>query len=468
MTDIPAAPTERRAWSPYQIYVVALLLGVTVCNYLDRIVLGVLQEPIKHELHLSDAQLGLLTGPAFALFYSLSGIPAARLAERFNRATLLAAAITVWSAMTALCGIANNFVQLLLYRIGVGAGEGGCIPISHSILSDYFTPRQRGFVMSIVSMAPPFASILAPIVGGVVAEGWGWRTAFLVLGLPGIILALLVKFTLKEPRAAKTAEVKARPKGNFIADFKWLLGNKAFVYIFVGGAFVGVANAGIAGFTISFLLRTHELTLSQAGGIVGMTGAAGLIGAMAGGVLADWFSGERGRSYVLVPALGSGLAAIFFALAFWAPDLRIAVPLLLAAAVAYNMKNGPLYAAIQNIVPSTMRATGAAIFMVGATVVGSTVGPLLTGLISDAIARQRFPEALGSFSATCPGGRAPEGASEAITAACAQSSAVGLQSALILMSVVFVISMGFLAMASRTIRINTSGPEETPEAQASA
>lgn len=468
MTDIPAPPSERRIWSPYQIYVVALLLAVTVCNYLDRIVLGVLQEPIKHELHLSDAQLGLLTGPAFALFYSLSGIPAARLAERFNRSTLLAIAATVWSGMTALCGVAQNFAQLLLYRIGVGAGEGGCIPISHSILSDYFTPRQRGFVMSIVSMAPPFAMILAPVVGGLVAEGWGWRMAFIILGLPGIILALLVKFTLKEPRtAAKAVAAKARPKGAFMADVKWLLGNKAFVYIFVGGAFVGVANAGIAGFTISFLLRTHELSLPQAGGIVGMTGAAGLVGAMLGGLLADWFSGKRGRSYALVPALGSGLAAVFFATAFWIEDLRITVPMLLAAAVAYNMKNGPIYAAVQNIVPSTMRATGAAIFMVGATVVGSTVGPLLTGVISDTIAKNRFPEVLGSFSATCPGGRAPEGATEIIAAACAQSSAVGLQSALILMSVIFVVSMGFLAMASRTISINSQGSGDEP-AQASA
>lgn len=466
MTDIPAAQAERRTWTPYQLYVVALLLAVTVCNYLDRIVLGVLQEPIKHELHLSDAQLGLLTGPAFALFYSLSGIPAARLAERFNRSTLLACAIGVWSGMTALCGIAGNFVQLLLYRIGVGAGEGGCIPISHSLLSDYFTPRQRGFVMSIVSMAPPFASILAPIVGGVVAEGWGWRMAFLVLGLPGVVLALLVRFTLKDPRPAAPV-AKERRKGAFAADFKWLLGNKAFVYIFIGGAFVGVANAGIAGFTISFLLRTHELSLPQAGGIVGMTGVAGLVGAMLGGVMADWLSGERGRSYVLVPALGSGLAAIFFAVAFWVPDLRITVPMLLAAAVAYNMKNGPLYAAIQNIVPSNMRATGAAIFMVGATVVGSTVGPLLTGVISDMIAVRRFPEILGSFSAACPGGRAPEGATEALTMACAQSSAIGLQSALIVMSVIFVVSMGFLAMASRTIRINNNqGPDAAAPAAA--
>lgn len=457
MTDIPASPAPSRLWRPYQIYVVGLLLAVTVCNYLDRIVLGVLQEPIKHELHLSDAQLGLLTGPAFALFYSLSGIPAARFAERFNRSTLLAIAIGAWSAMTALCGIAQNFVQLLLFRIGVGAGEGGCIPISHSILADYFTPRQRGFVMSVVSAAPPIATILAPVVGGLVAEGWGWRAAFLVLGLPGVVLALLVRFTLKEPRAKKAITIERKP-ATFLADLGWLLKNQAFVFVFVGGAFVGIANAGIAGFTVSFLLRTHELTLSQAGSIVGLTGLAGLGGAMLGGLLADWFSDDRGRSYVLVPALGSLLSAILFGIAFWAPDMRIATPALLAAAVAYNIKNGPIYAAIQNIVPSTMRATGAAVFMVGATVVGSTVGPLLTGVISDTVAAGRFPQVLGTFTAACPGGRAPEGAAEVLTSACAEASAGGLQTALIVMAITFLISMVFLALASRTIRINAPAP----------
>jgi MFS family permease len=457
VTDVPASPAPGRLWRPYQIYVVGLLLAVTVCNYLDRIVLGVLQEPIKIELGLTDAQLGLLTGPAFALFYSLSGIPAARFAERFNRARLMAIAITAWSAMTALCGVAQNFAQLLLFRIGVGAGEGGCIPISHSILADYFTPKQRGVVMSIVSSAPPLATILAPIIGGLVAEVWGWRMAFLVLGLPGVVLALLVWFTLKEPRQSQPKAEQTKKPATFWADFRWLIRTPAFVFVLIGGAFVGIANAGIAGFTVSFLLRTHEFTLSQAGGIVGMTGAAGLVGAMLGGVLADRFSDDRGRSYVLVPALGSGLAAVAYLVAFGVPDAGWAVPFLLAAAVAYNMKNGPLYAAIQNIVPSTMRATGVAVFMVGATVVGSTVGPLLTGIISDTVAGQRF-DGVGTFAVTCPGGRAPEGAAEALTAACAQASASGLQVALLVMSGIFLVSMVFLAIAARTIRINEPTP----------
>ncbi len=368
----------------------------------------------------------------------------------------MAAAITAWSLMTALCGVAQNFVQLLLYRIGVGAGEGGCIPISHSILADYFTPKQRGVVMSVVSSAPPLATILAPIIGGVVAQTWGWRAAFLVLGLPGIILALLVWFTLKEPRTDAPQAAQKKP-ATFWTDFRWLIRNPAFVFLMIGGAFVGIANAGIAGFTVSFLLRTHEFTLSQAGGIVGLTGVAGLVGAMLGGVLADRFADDRGRSYVIVPAVGSGLAALAYLVAFGAPNPALAMPFLLAAAVAYNIKNGPIYAAIQNIVPSTMRATGVAVFMVGATVVGSTVGPLMTGVISDWVASLRF-DGPGAFLSACPGGRAPEGTGEAIQAACAQASAGGLQVALLVMAGVFLVSMVFLAISARTIRIAEAEP----------
>lgn len=458
MTEAHLQATDGRGgWRPYQIYVVALLLLITVCNYLDRIILGVLQEPIKHELLLSDSQLGLLTGPAFALFYSLAGVPVARLAERMNRSTLMAVAVGAWSTMTALCGMAQGFVQLLLFRIGVGAGEGGCIPISHSLLADYFTVRQRGVVMSIVASAPPIAAIIAPVIGGLVAESMGWRMAFIVLGLPGVLLALLVRATLKDPRAAGPEKKAVRP-GAFMADLKWLLKTRAFVYLIIGGAFVGVANAGIAAFTVSFLLRSHDMSLSQAGGIVGMTGMAGLVGALLGGVLADRFADDRGRSYVLVPAIGSGLAAVAYALAFWLPDWRIGLPLLLLAAVAYNLKNGPIYAAVQNIVPQTMRATGTAVFMIGATVVGSTVGPLMTGGVSDWVAHARFPAELGAFTAQCPGGRAVEGASAAVAAACGAASAEGLRVALTSMSLVFLLSMVFLGLASRTIRISAPDP----------
>jgi predicted MFS family arabinose efflux permease len=448
------AEQPRTLWRPYQIYVVALLLLVTVCNYLDRIVLGVLQEPIKGELRLADWQLGLLNGPAFALLYSVAGIPVARLAERLNRSTLMAAATGAWSLLTALCATALGFGQLLLLRMGVGMAEGGCVPVSHSLLSDYFTPRQRGTVMSFVSAAPSLATILAPVIGGFAAEAWGWRTAFLIVAGPGVLLALLVKFTLKDPRVAAAAGSKAPPRNSFWTDLKWLLRSRAFVFIFIGGAFIGIGNGGVVAFSVSFLIRDHHLPLSAAGGVVGLTGLTGLIGAFLGGVLADRLSGKQGRSYVLIPAIGSLLAFLAYGAAFTVSDWALALPLLLGASVAYNLKNGPLYAAVQNLVPSTMRATGSAVFMVGATVIGSMVGPLLTGFLSDRFAGAAFP--LGVFAQLCPGGKASAGAPAALVGACARASALGLKHALMTNAFAFILAAVFLALAAMAFRINDS------------
>ena len=441
-------------WRPYQIYIVALLLLVTVCNYLDRIILGVLQEPIKRELSLSDAQLGLLSGPAFAIFYSVAGIPIARLAERINRAGLLAFVVAFWSAMTAFCGLSQGYVQLLLSRVGVGMGEGGCIPISHSLLADNFSMRQRGVVMSIVSTAPSLATILAPVIGGLVAQQYGWRVAFLTVGLPGVVLALLVWLTLKEPRAqglAATAKTD-RPKSSFVSDLRWLMANRAFVWVFIGGAFIGLAYNATTVFTVSFMIRSHGLTLAQAGGVLGLSGMVGLVGTFIGGFAADRFADDRGRSYVLVPAVGAVLTCVFYVLAFTQSNWALGMPFLLASSVAYNLKNGPMYAAVQNIVPGTMRATGAAVFMFGATVVGAMVGPVLAGGISDMVSSERFPAALGRFAAMCPGGHAAKGAAADIGAACAAASAAGLQTALVAVSFGFVVAGAFLVLASRALK----------------
>ena len=451
-----AGATSKIVWRPYHVYIVGLLLLITICNYLDRIVLNVLQEPIKRELQLSDWQLGLLSGPAFALFYSVAGIPVARLAERTNRARLMGAVVAVWSAMTALCGVAQGFVQLLLFRVGVGMGEGGCLPVSHSLLADNFSMRQRGMVMSIVSTAPSFATILAPIVGGLIAQQWGWRAAFLVVGLPGLVLALLAWLTLREPRdrvaTDTSAKVEAKSNSTFLADLGVLLRNPAFVMLVIGGAFIGLAYNGVTVFTVSFMMRTHGLTLAEAGGVVGLGGMLGLAGTFLGGFAADKLADARGRSYVLVPAVGGVLTCLFYGLAFAQRNWALGLPLLLAASVAYNLKNGPMYAAVQNIVPGTMRATGAAVFMFGATVIGGMTGPLLAGGVSDSVAGRTFPAALGAFHAACPGGRAAKGAAADVAQACAQASAAGLQTALVVVSMGFLLAAIFLVIGARWLK----------------
>lgn len=452
----PTTPEAKVVWRPYHVYIVGLLLLITICNYLDRIVLNVLQEPIKRELRLSDWQLGLLSGPAFALFYSVAGIPVARLAERTNRARLMAAVVAVWSAMTALCGMAQSFVQLLLFRVGVGMGEGGCLPVSHSLLADNFSMRQRGMVMSIVSTAPSFATILAPIVGGLIAQQWGWRAAFVVVGLPGLLLALLAWLTLREPRERigldAPATVQARSKSTFLADLGVLLRNPVFVLLVAGGACIGLAYNGVTVFTVSFMMRTHGLTLAEAGGVVGLSGALGLAGTFLGGIAADRWADARGRSYLLVPAVGGVLTCVFYGLAFAQHNWTFGLPLLLAAAVAYNLKNGPMYAAVQNVVPGTMRATGAAVFMFGATVIGGMTGPLLAGGVSDGVASRAFPAALGVFHVACPGGRAAKGAAVQVAEACTQASAAGLQTALVFVSLGFLLAAAFLVVAARRLK----------------
>lgn len=449
-TQVEAARPYKLTWRPYQIYLVGLLLLVTVTNYLDRIVIGVLQEPIKVELGLTDRQLGLLTGPAFALFYSVAGIPVARLAERANRARVLGAAIAVWSLMTALCGTAKSYAILLLLRVGVGAGEGGCIPVSHSLLADNFSMRQRGVVMSIVSAAPSIATILAPIVGGLVAERYGWRAAFLIIGLPGLLLALLTWFTVREPRTQ--GQVADRPRSSFGADLKWLMGNRVFVFLFIGGAFVGVAYSGLAAFTISFLMRSHGMALSEAGGVLGLSGLFGLAGTFLGGFISDRFAGQRGLSYLIVPAVGGVLTWACYMAAFSLPSWPAAMTALLAAAVAYNLKNGPIYASVQNVAPDRMRATASAVFMFGATVLGSMTGPLVAGVVSDAAAARAFPRALGLFEATCPGGRAPKGAAASLADACTSASATGLETGLTVVACGFLVAAFFLVLSALALR----------------
>ena len=445
------APAKPAAWRPYQMYVLGVLLLVTVFNYLDRGILAVLQEPIKHELGLSDWELGLLSGPFFSLFFSVAGIPVARLAERRNRAALLSLAVGFWSMMTAACGATVGFMQLALCRIGVGAGEGGCIPTSHALLSEYFDAKQRGMVMSFVSTAPSLAGIITPLVGGFVAHEYGWRAAFFIVGLPGLLVSLLVWFTLKDPRAALAPGQKP-PNVSFWTDARWLFANRAFLYLFLAASLIGMGVSGLGAFRISFLVRSLGMNLVQAGALWASAGTFGVVGSFLGGYLADRFADDRGRSYALVPALGSGLCFVFYVIGFTQTNIAIVGPAFMLATLAYSLKNGPMYAAVQNVVPSRMRATGAAVFMFAATVVGGAIGPMMGGGISDLAAGQVFNHAASTFAQACPGGRAPHGAAADLAAACAAASADGLRYAMVVVSCMFAIATWLMILCARHIR----------------
>ncbi|HWW20683.1 MAG TPA: MFS transporter [Steroidobacteraceae bacterium] len=446
----PLAATVSEQWRPYQFYALVLLTLIVVLNYLDRYSLSLLQESIKHDLKLSDWQLGLLSGPAFTLFYSVGGIVLARYAERLHRGTILAAALGVWSTMTALCGAAGNFAQLALCRLGMGIGEGGCIPINLSLATETFSIRQRGLVMAIIGAGNPISGIITPLLIAAVARAFGWRDAFVAIGLPGVVIALLVHFTLRDPRARARGSVQHQATTSLVADARVLFGNPAFLLLFVAAIFTGMAVSGVGAFRVSYLMRTQGMDLTHAGAIWSIASAAGLLGAVAGGYLADHFADERGRSYPIVAAISLMLTFAGYFIGFTQSDPAVVMVALIAGSFTYNMKDGPVYAAVQNVVPKRMRTTGAALYMFAATSLGGASGPMLAGGVSDLVGAHHVHATLSAYAATCPGGRALPGVAANI-GLCAQASADGLRWGLALLSAVFALAAIFDALASRSM-----------------
>ncbi|OYY92090.1 MAG: hypothetical protein B7Y45_00985 [Sphingomonas sp. 28-66-16] len=420
-----------RGWNRTQIYMLVLLVLLNMSNYLDRGVISILQEPIKQDLKLQDWQLGMISGPAFALLYSIAGIPVARIADRSNRITVLSIALAIWSGMTAACGLAVGFTHLVIARLGVGAAEGACTPTSHSLVADLFEPRQRGLALSVLTTSIPIAQLMAPLIGGVVAMTWGWRTAFVVVGLPGLVLALVIWLTAKEPRHAPGAAKVASP-GKFFADMRKLLAKRDFRWLFVASAFMGASITATNLFTASYFLRQFHLSLAQVGALMAAgLGVAGLAGTFIGGWIGDRFAGTYGRSYPWACAIGAGLASILFVIVFTRASWQWAIPFLLLANIATDFKNGPNSAAAQNMAPPEMRATTSAVLMVAVIAIGATFGPMMLGAVSDVFGARAFPDALGNFSAMCPGGKPSPNAAANIGKACEIAAAAGLRTAML-------------------------------------
>ncbi|MCR5879189.1 MFS transporter [Phenylobacterium sp. J367] len=292
-----AAPFSRG----YTRYAMWLLLGIYVVNFLDRQVINILAEPIKEDLKLADWQLGLMSGLAFAVFYTVLGIPIARLAERSNRAVIIGVSVGVWSGFTALCATAGNFFQLVAYRIGVGVGEAGCTPPAHSLIVDYVPKEKRASALAFYSMGTPIGSLLGLLMGGIIADQYGWRTAFLVAGAPGLLFAVLAIFTLKEPRRimARHAAQVAGNMATFGETVRYLATKNTFWFIAFAAAVKAFIGYGHAPFTASFFLRNHVAEIASLaefwGNLLGLklgpigflgpalgiiTGVAGALGAL--------------------------------------------------------------------------------------------------------------------------------------------------------------------------------------------
>ena len=398
-----AGPAARRVPASSYGYPLALLTTIYVFNFVDRQIVTIVAEPIKTEFALADWQLGLLTGLAFALLYTLAGFPIARLAERGNRPRIIATAVLAWSGFTAACGLAGSFVQLLAARIGVGLGEAGCTPAAHSLIADLVTREKRASALAIYTMGAPIGGVIGLIVGGFVAAQWGWRSVFFVAASPGALLALLAWLTLPEPRRlAQAATLQpARPMRSTVAG---LLNNSAFRRLAIGGSAASFFYYGLNAFYPSFYFRAHAAELGARAAALGLGPAAllglilgvgggigGITGAVLGGRLGDTWARSGAGGYAALPALGTALSVPVLLIALLVPSLWLSAALVGLGAAIYAGWVGSFYAGLLGLVVPQSRATASALMLFIINLVGIGLGPLSVGLLSDVLSARLGP-----------------------------------------------------------------------------
>ncbi len=370
-----------------------LLLIVYIFNFIDRQIVNILAEPIARDLDLSDTQIGLMTGIAFALLYTLLGLPIARYSDRptTNRITLISVSLAVWSAMTALCGVAQNFYQLLLARVGVGVGEAGCTPAAHSLIADIVPREKRASALAFYALGIPIGTLLGMLIGGQLADRLGWREAFMVVGLPGIVLAIILMLVLRDPRrgaamiAAREAAAPPRVLTNREA-LAAILGSRAFVLLLTAGTAAAFLSYGKTTWTTIFFQRTHGMSPGEVGFWFGLWGGvAGIAGTFLGGWLADRYGATNRRHVLTAPAIGMALAAPIAFAAYFATDWRIALALLMLPTLLNSLYYGPCYSSVQGLVRIEARAMATAILLFCQNLIGLGLGPLFFGMLSDGI-----------------------------------------------------------------------------------
>lgn len=371
----------------YRRYLLFIMLIGYSLNFLDRQIISILLEPIKQDLHLSDTMLGFLSGLSFALFYATLGIPIAALADRRSRRAIVSISMAVWSVMTAACGLAQNFVQLLLARFGVGVGEAGFTPATLSMIADYFPKEQRATAVAVTSTGAMLGVMLGLVIGGVVAQNWGWRAAMLVAGVPGILFALVFWLTVREPVRGLSDGLRARAEAPSLwasAAALWRI--RSYRYIALGA---GISAACLYGYSIwlpSLLARSYGMKPAEIGFLLGpVLGGVGAAGALVSGYLCDRLMRRDLRWTVWVPAIASAIAMVAVAASL---NMDGVGPLIALYAIGYFLSmffSASTSAIIQSLVPIEMRATGVAWKMLMVNLVGLGLGPQAIGALSHAL-----------------------------------------------------------------------------------
>lgn len=368
-----------------------ILLVVYIFNFLDRQIVNTLAEPIRKDLALSDTQVGLLTGLAFAMFYAILGLPIARYADRqsTNRVGLISIALVTWSGMTAVCGIAQNYFQLLLARVGVGVGEAGCSPAAHSLISDIVPAKERPSAMAFYALGIPIGSLLGHVIGGPVADVFGWRMTFLIVGLPGILLAVVISMLVRDPRRTGDVSlvnqaIKTAPAVDLRSAFFEIVRYRPLMILVAAASFSSFLSYGKATWVGIFFMRSHGLSLTEVGLWLGLAGGiSGMVGTWLGG----WFAvkyGSTNRRHVLTSAvIGMAIAAPAAFATYFAPDWKLAMLLVMIPGALNALYVGPTFSCVQGLVRPELRAVASAFLIFCQNLIGLGFGPLFFGMLSD-------------------------------------------------------------------------------------
>ena len=381
-----AAPTltDDNAKMGLRWYVLIITMLVYTINIADRYVMSTVLEPIRLELQLTDSGIAFLTGVSLALFYVTMGIPLSWVADRYNRKNLLAASIAAWSVMTTLCGLSKGYTQLLLARIGVGIGEAGGTPACNAIIGDYFPAKRRPMAMTIFALGAPLGAWLGADMAGAVSHAYGWRAAFLVLGIPGVVLALIVYFTVKEPMRGRLDAVSDAATPTLLESLKFIRTQKSAFHVIMGSGVSALWGWGLMWFTPTFIQRTYGVNEGVAGGIVGPIHLVMGIGAS---LLTAWLLSKPSfidpRRIVYLLAAVTGLATIPSIIAYYTHSLPLATAMWWIFIPAIYFYIGPAFALGQNLAPPKMRAMFTAIALLVANVFNLIVAPQAVGLMSD-------------------------------------------------------------------------------------
>lgn len=416
-----------RAYGPaYRAVLLSLILLTAAFAYIDRVIVQTLAEPIKQEFGLSDFQLGLLGGLSFAILYSSLGLPIARLAERRDRVTIISVSIGLFSIMSALCGMATSFWQLFAARVGVGIGEAGVQAPSTSLIGDHFPPHRRGFALTVMRLGAPVGSVIGSVTAASIAAEYGWRTALMAVGVPGLVVALLFRLLLTDPPrgmsdpAAQQAEAATPPPMMLV--FRLLLTRPAFVHMLVGLALASMGLYAGGAFTTPFFMRVHSLSLAEAGGYLAfLSGVAATAGMSLGGFGIDFIARRGARWYALLPFWGLALSLPLYLLGYSLGDPRMSLICLTLAGIFLFFHSVPTLVAFQNMVAANMRTTAAFVYFFVSTLIGVGFGPPLIGLVSD----------LYTGHAMGAAGIAAQCASDGTAAGCAAASARGVRASLL-------------------------------------